>query len=676
MESVGGGVETTVETSGNVSNPPVVGLTIQLLGTLTVRRDGRPVALPQSRKVRTLLGYLAISGHPAPRERLCELFWPIPNDPRAELRWTLSKLRSVLEGDGIQRIITADDRISLNLEDCAVDASMLLALRRREIGSIDINELLALSSAVSGELLEGLDIEHSAEFDHWLLGQRAELRAIRLSLLEEICRRTPLAAGDSLAYAREWVAMAPLDAQSNIRFLAELAERRMLADCAQAFEQAAARFREAGIDFEQVRVAWQRIRALPQAEIVQTPSEPPETKKPLEHRRASVAVMPFNELRAGKAVRSELGDALAHDAITKLARLRSLFIIARGSVFAIADERFELSDIGSRLGVDYVATGLLERQGPHVRVVVEVVEAATSRLVWTEAFEAHSAERFAVIDEISNGIVASIAAQIETAERDKALLKHPDSLDAWECYHRGLWHMYQFMPAENQRAAELFRRSVEIDPTFSRAHAGLSFTHWQNAFQRWDDREEQTRQAIASASQSLLVDEQNPTAHWSMGRALWLVQDHGSALQALQRSVELSPNFALGHYALSFVHSLAGDPAQAINSSEQSRLLSPYDPLLFGMMGTRALALVKLGSIEEGVEWALRAASRPNAHVHILALTAHCLALAGRIEESREYAARIRARDASYRSENFLNTFRFSPEDRSLYRKAAEKAGL
>ncbi|MGC4024002.1 MAG: transcriptional regulator [Mesorhizobium sp.] len=669
-------METTVGTSDGGSNASRERLVIKLVGSFAVLRDGAAVALPQSRKLRTLLGYLAITGRPVTRERLCELFWPIPNDPRAELRWTLSKLRNVLEFDGKRRIITAEDCVSLDISDCSVDALQMLESQKQGVTSLQLAQLNDLVLSCSGEFLQGQDIDHSAEFDHWLLGCRAELRSIYLCALAELCTRTPFGDVRALALARQWSEEAPLDPEANIRFLAELSERRLAAESAQYYGQVEERFRASDVDFQPVRQAWQRMQVAGRASLPAAPAEMLEQPRMVHHGRASLAVMPFHELREGKVARSELGDALAHDAITKLARLRSLFIIARGSVFAIADEKLSLTEIGAHLGVDYVTTGLLERDGSNVRLVVEVVAAATSHLVWTETFEAHSAERFAVIDEISDGIVASIASHIESAERDRALLKHPDSLDAWENYHRGLWHMYQFTSDENQRAAEFFRRSVALDPTFSRAHAGLSFTHWQTAFQRWGDKDDQTRQAMSSAAQSLLVDEQNPTAYWSMGRALWLVDDYSGALHALQRSVELSPNFALGHYALSFVHSLAGDPGHAIHSAEQSRLLSPYDPLLFGMMGTRAMALVRLGSIQEGAEWAKRAASRPNAHVHILALAAHCLALAGRMEEAREYAGRIRTRDPSYRSENFLQTFRFKHEDWLSYKKAGEAVGL
>jgi TolB-like protein/Flp pilus assembly protein TadD len=386
--------------------------------------------------------------------------------------------------------------------------------------------------------------------------------------------------------------------------------------------------------------------------------------------------MPFRRQGAAGAGRSPVGDGLTHDVITRLAKLRSLMVIARGSVFALAEEPIGPEETGRRLGVDYVATGFVTGEEGTVRVLVELAETASSHIVRTDSFEGPAGDTFAVLDEIGDGIVSALAAEIEIAERNRALLKHPDSLDAWEAYHRGLWHMYRFTRSENAAAAEFFRRSARLDPTFSRAYSGLSFTHWQNAFQHWGDRAEETRLAIEAAGQSLSVDEHNPSAHWSMGRAMWLAGKFDEAVGELEHSVRLSPNFALGHYALSFVHAQTGDPEVAIRASDHSRLLSPYDPLLFGMLGTRALAHVRLGAFEEAAEWALRAAARPNAHSLILAIAAYCLALAGRVEEARRFARRIVELQPDFRGRDFLTAFHFAPDAASRFHKASALIGF
>ena len=174
------------------------------------------------------------------------------------------------------------------------------------------------------------------------------------------------------------------------------------------------------------------------------------------------------------------------------------------------------------LNVDYVVSGSLQRQGKRLTVTVELAETRTARIVWAEVFDQKVDDAFLVLDEIGNRIVASIASEIETIERNRAILKPPSSLDAWEAHHRGLWHMYRFNQADNERAQHFFETAVRLDPTFARAYAGLSFTHWQNAFQGWAKREPEIERAFDAAGQSLMVDDRDPAAHWAMGRALWL----------------------------------------------------------------------------------------------------------------------------------------------------------
>jgi tetratricopeptide (TPR) repeat protein len=295
--------------------------------------------------------------------------------------------------------------------------------------------------------------------------------------------------------------------------------------------------------------------------------------------------------------------------------------------------------------------------------------------VWTEIFNQKLDDAFEVLDEIGNRIVASVASEIELIERNRAILKPPSSLDAWEAHHRGLWHMYRFNRADNERAHHFFETAVRLDPTFSRAYAGLSFTHFQNAFQGWGKREPEIERAYQAAGQSLMADERDPAAHWAMGRSLWLRGAHEQGVVELERAIELSPNFAIGHYTLAFVHSQAGNAQVAIEYSDHSRKLSPFDPLLFGMLGARAMALVRLGRFEEAAEWALKAAARPNAHAHILAIAAYCLALAARSDEAREHLTAIRRRQPGYRVDDFLAAMQFEPGAAELFRNAAKTLG-
>ena len=680
---MGASVETHVDCAQIGPDGAKPGLHMRMLGPLAIARGPVPLALPASRKVQALLAYLALAPGAVGRIRLCELLWDVPNDPRGELRWCLSKLRIILDQPGRQRVLTSGDTIALDLADCAVDVIEILAATEQGVDTLDTQRLGALARLFTGEFLDGLEIDRSPHFEGWLLAQRRRFRARHAAVLEHLVQRLPPEGDEVLPHIEKWVELAPFDGRAHISLLSALERRGRVRECEEHLAAAARLFEAEDLDFEPVRRSWRLVRdrrasasrfaeaaAAPSTALLQPGGADIRTAAP---RRASLAVMPFLELADR---RGGLADGLTHDIITRLAKLRSLFVIARGSVFALAERAVAPEDAGRRLNVDYVASGSVRHQGSRIIVTIELVEARTARIVWAEVFDHKLDDAFIVLDEIGNRIVSSIASEIETVERNHALLKPPNSLDAWEAYHRGLWHMYRFTRDENELARHFFQMSLRLDPTFARAYAGLSFTHWQSAFQRWADRETESNQAFETAGQGLIVDDKDPAAHWAMGRALWLRGRQDESLGELEQAVDLSPNFALGHYALSFVHSQSGDPQAAIGSSDQSRRLSPFDPLLFGMMGARAMAHVRLGQYEEAAEWALKAAARPNAHPTILAIAAHCLALAGRLDEGRAFTATLRTALPGYRTDDYLATFQFTEDAAALFRQGARRIGL
>jgi TolB-like protein/DNA-binding SARP family transcriptional activator len=698
-----------------------------MFGPLTITRDGAAVELAASRKLRGLFAYLAMMEEPVSRSRLCELFWDVPNDPRSELRWCLSKLRRVVDEDGRQRVVTSGDMIGLDLGGWSVDAHDVARACDDGIDGLPLDRLRVLAGLVTGDFLEGLEIGRNPAFDHWLAAQRRRLQLGHRAILERLAAALPAGDDEALACLESWIAAAPFDPRPHVALLAALMQRGEIDAAERHFAGALRQFEAEGIDDAPLRAAWQDAKTRGGGALSRQAAAPghlavpgqagarqgvslqvempgggqatarlaaravtgaaadasaaiarggiPVPDAPIS-RRAALAVMPFVEQASADASRGGLADGLTHDIITRLAKLRNLFIIARGSVFALAEEQIAPHEAGRRLKVDYVTSGTVRQRDGRVTVTIELIETHSARIVWAETFDAKLEGAFAVLDEMGNRIVASIANEIELVERNRAILLPPNSLDAWGAYHRGLWHMYRFTKTDNGMAQYFFQRSVRLDPTFARAHAGLSFTHWQNAFQRWADREQESVRAIEAANQSLLIDDHDPSAHWAMGRALWLRKRETESLAELERAVDLSPNFALGHYALSFVHSQSGDPSAAIRSADHSCQLSPFDPLLFAMLSSRAMAHARLGQFDEAAEWAVKAASRPNAHAIIVAIAAHCLAMAGRVEEGRAYAATLRKTLPHYRSETFLQTFQFTPDAVALFRQAARQLGL
>jgi DNA-binding SARP family transcriptional activator/TolB-like protein len=669
-------------------------LSIRLLGPLTVLRGSTRVALPASRKLRALLAYLTLARQPVARDTLTALLWERPHDPRGELRGTLSKLRTVLDEPFRLRVRADDSGVWLDLTKDEVDALAVLRLTEAGLDRLDAQALGDVLARVQGEFLHAGEIDGSPSFNAWLVGHRRRFRALEVAALEHLHRRLPPGAPERMPTLERWLQLAPFDRHAHAALFDALAHAGRWGEGEAHLHATKRLFDSEHQDWSSIAAAWQSARqrhaptrsATMQAEGSSEPTvrlvdatHGDVVHEPVDGRaqaRALIVVMPFVELGDGAPSRGGLGDALAHDTTMRLARLRSLFVIAQGTSYTLHERRIGAEDAGRTLHVDYVASGTILRRDTSLIVQVQLAETRSVRVLWADEIRTRADDALAVLDQVGDRIVASLAHHVELAESHRSLRKPPGSLDAWEAHHRGLWHMYRFERGDNTQAQRFFETAARLDPSFSRPYAGLSFTHFQNAFLGWGDRARETDLAYRTAAQSLLADEHDPVAHWAMGRALWLRGQGSESLGELDAAVELSPNFALGHYTLAFVHSQSGDASAAIRSAERSRELSPFDPMLFGMLGARAMALMRLHRYDEAADTALKAAARPNAHVHILAIALHALVLAGRLEAGGALAAEIRNRVPGYRSDDFLRAFRFEAAMHAVLRDAGARIGM
>jgi DNA-binding SARP family transcriptional activator len=134
---------------------------VRLLGPMAVALNGQPIDLPPSRKVRALFGYLALAPQAVTRSNLCELLWDGPGDPRAELRWCLSRMRRVV-GEG--RRDHSRRHGSSDLSACGVDAIAVEQALKQGIAAISLDRCRTLAALFSGDLLQGLELESSPHF--------------------------------------------------------------------------------------------------------------------------------------------------------------------------------------------------------------------------------------------------------------------------------------------------------------------------------------------------------------------------------------------------------------------------------------------------------------------------------------------------------------------------------
>lgn len=185
---------------------------ITLLGELQVRRDDRVVALPASRKTRSLLAFLAMTARPQRRDRLCEMFWEVPDDPRGALRWSLSKLRGVVNSEGVERLQADRERVTLVLDNHDTDLSRL---RRDCDAAPDSLETLMTCLAATGEpLLDGCDLPNQESFQAWLRAERGAIEHWRGEIGRRIAGHGDATPHQALAGALAWVNADPLSGEA------------------------------------------------------------------------------------------------------------------------------------------------------------------------------------------------------------------------------------------------------------------------------------------------------------------------------------------------------------------------------------------------------------------------------------------------------------------------------
>jgi TolB-like protein len=377
--------------------------------------------------------------------------------------------------------------------------------------------------------------------------------------------------------------------------------------------------------------------------------------------RPSIAVLPFRVI-GDAGPYAAMGDALPHELIAGLARLRWLFVTARGSSFRLRGPT-DVSEVARLLGVRYCASGTLEIADARLIVTVELADTRDGGIVWADRFTGSLDEVHAIRTEIQSKVLTALEIQIPLHEATLARLAVTENLDAWSAYHLGLQHLYRFNRADNAAASALFQQAIARDPEFARAHAGLSFVHFQTAFLRHtDDLAGEIALARRYAMRGVDLDPLDPFVNFTMGRSFWLEGDLDASFGWLERACTISPNYAQGIYARAWTESLAGRSREGRADVDLAMKLSPLDPLYYAMLGTRAFTHMALCEDAEAARWAERAACSPGAHVLIAMIAVAAHALDNDPRRAASWAANVRARNPALTSDDFFRSFPMKAE--------------
>ena len=402
-------------------------------------------------------------------------------------------------------------------------------------------------------------------------------------------------------------------------------------------------------------------------------SERKKAESPARPSKPSIIVLPFTNM-SGMPEQEFFVDGLTEDILTDLSRFHDLFVISRNTSFKYKGQAVEVRKVASELGIQYVVEGSVRRAGNRVRVSVQLIDAETDRHLWADRYDRELEDIFALQDQVTSAIVATLPGRVEAAARDRAARKPTDNMAAYECVLGAKVLHHRATREDNAKAQELIGRAIELDPKYAHAHAWKACILGQTWIWGWCEDKEATWNSVARELEiALALDDNDSDVHRILAALNLAQNDFEKATYHQQRAISLNPNDDLIVVQQGEILTWLGQPEEGITWIRNAMRLNPYHPARFWNHLGRAYFVAR--RYAEAVE-AFKRIGVPDQLHH--AFLAACYA---RMDD--DAAARVHVREVLKREPGFtvegqlLPTLHYKREsDLAHHRESALKAGL
>jgi TolB-like protein len=394
--------------------------------------------------------------------------------------------------------------------------------------------------------------------------------------------------------------------------------------------------------------------------------------------KPSIAVMPFQSM-SDEPEQQYFADGIVEEIITALSRFSGLFVIARNSSFTYKGRSVDIKQVGRELGVRYVLEGSLRSAGQRVRITGQLIDASTGAHLWADRFEGALKDIFGLQDEVTMSVVGAVAPKLQQAEIERAKRKPTESLDAYDCYLRGIESFHQYTLEGTTQAMRLFARAIELDPFFAAAYAESAMCYVRRRASGEMTGRDQAAVATAQlARKAVELGKDDAGVLCRAGHALaYVVREFDAGQVFIDRAIALNSNLASAWRASGWLRIWIGDPDTAVRHFAHFKRLSPLDPAMPDVLSASAFAHFFAGRYDEACAQAEQALQQSPNHHQFLRVSVASNALAGRMDRARTALARLRQIDPALRVSNLSDlTPLLRAEDAARYAEAMRKAGL
>lgn len=391
--------------------------------------------------------------------------------------------------------------------------------------------------------------------------------------------------------------------------------------------------------------------------------------------RPSIAVLPFDNI-GRDAKWDRLSDGLTEDIITDLSHAKDLIVIARNSTEVYRGKPVDIRQVGRDLNVKYVLEGSIQASGERIRVTAQLIEAASGSHVWSERYDRHGDDLFAVQTDVTQRIAATLIGYqgaVAAAERGLVRRKPPASLTAYDTYLLGIEAKHRVTPESLAEAERLFRRAIELDPQFARAYCGLATVQYYLIDLGLAPSVPEAVQKMADAAEmAVKFDPNDGLTHQVLGMAYGYQGKPQQSLAEFDRAEQLAPSDADLLLAIAWSLPTLGQSQRAVALAERALALNPRYPDWYNQGFSFVYFFAE--QYEKSVKYRLLVkAPQPVDQAYLSMAYAYL----GQTKEAETAAASIRQRDPNWNAERYLSEAGGYPDrEAGLFVAGARKAGL
>jgi len=387
--------------------------------------------------------------------------------------------------------------------------------------------------------------------------------------------------------------------------------------------------------------------------------------------KPSIAVLPFSNM-SGDPEQEFFADGLTEDILTELSRRRELFVISRTSSFVYKGRAANMREVAQKLGARYLVEGSVRKAADRLRITVQLIDTATDAHIWAERYDRKLDDIFAVQDEITSAIVATLPGRLEAAQQDQLTRIKPSSMAAYECALAAKVLHHKSTRDDNVEALKMIERALVLDSDYAHAHAWRGCILGQAWGYGWvKDRDATFNEVMVELDRAIALDDNDADVHRILAAIAIVRNDMTRARYHQDRALTLNPNYDLVVVQMGELFTWLGQSDEGADWILRAMKLNPHHPARFWSHLGRAYFVGR--QYAKAIEAFMHATSFDVQQHGFLAAS---YAWLGDTTAATAHVARMRQLDCELDLEKFLATMHYSREHDLLHLKEGlQKAG-